>query len=99
MSRRQEQTEARSEESLMKIRTSCRICDGQLESVLSLGDHYVSNFPNPGEDDGIKAPLELVLCDRCHLLQLGHTVPAEAMYRNYWYRSGTNLSMRNALAD
>jgi NDP-4-keto-2,6-dideoxyhexose 3-C-methyltransferase len=83
----------------MKTRTTCRVCDGSLEPVLSLGEHHVSNFPLPGESDGSKAPLELVLCRRCRLLQLKHTVPAETMYRNYWYRSGTNKSMRDALAD
>jgi SAM-dependent methyltransferase len=67
--------------------------------VLDLGAHYVSNFISPGEPDGTKAPLELVLCRRCRLLQLKHTVPAETMYQNYWYRSGTNQTMRNALAD
>ena len=30
---------------------------------------------------------------------LKHTVPADAMYRNYWYCSGTNRTMRAALAD
>ena len=44
-------------------------------------------------------PLELVLCGRCGLLQLKHTVPGEMMYKNYWYRSGTNQTMRNALAE
>lgn len=83
----------------MKTRTTCRVCEGSLEPILSLGEHYVSNFLSPGEPDGMKAPLELVLCRRCHLLQLKHTVPGEAMYRNYWYRSGTNKSMRDALAD
>ena len=83
----------------MICRTTCRVCDGSLEAVLSLGDLYISNFISKGEPDGVKGPLELVLCDRCRLLQLKHTVPAEAMYQNYWYRSGTNQSMRNALTD
>ena len=83
----------------MKTRTTCRVCDGSLEPILSLGEHYVSNFLGPGEGDGIKAPLELVFCRSCRLLQLKHTVPAETMYQNYWYRSGTNKSMRGALAD
>jgi NDP-4-keto-2,6-dideoxyhexose 3-C-methyltransferase len=67
--------------------------------VLSLGELYVSEFPAPGDPDGVKAPLELMLCRRCHLVQLKHTVPAESLYRNYWYRSGTNQTMRDALAD
>jgi SAM-dependent methyltransferase len=83
----------------MITRTTCRVCDSALEPVLDLGAHYVSNFISPGEPDGTKAPLELVLCRRCRLLQLKHTVPAETMYQNYWYRSGTNQTMRNALAD
>jgi SAM-dependent methyltransferase len=66
---------------------------------MSLGEQYISNFLSLGESDGVKAPLELVLCRRCRLLQLKHTVPAETMYRNYWYRSGTNKTMREALAD
>jgi NDP-4-keto-2,6-dideoxyhexose 3-C-methyltransferase len=83
----------------VKARSTCRVCEGALSSVLFLGDQYVSNFVLPEEPDGLKAPLELVLCGRCGLLQLKHTVPAEAMYKNYWYRSGTNQTMRNALAD
>jgi NDP-4-keto-2,6-dideoxyhexose 3-C-methyltransferase len=83
----------------MKERFTCRVCERSLVPVLSLGDHYVSDFINPDEPDGLKAPLELVLCENCHLLQLRHTVPAEALYRNYWYRSGTNQTMRNALSQ
>jgi NDP-4-keto-2,6-dideoxyhexose 3-C-methyltransferase len=80
-------------------RTTCRVCDGALEPILSLGDHYVSDFILPDAPDGTRAPLDLVLCKRCYLLQLRHTVPAEHLYRNYWYRSGTNATMRRALGD
>jgi NDP-4-keto-2,6-dideoxyhexose 3-C-methyltransferase len=83
----------------MITRTTCRVCEGTLEPILSLGEQYVSNFVNPGDKEGIKAPLELMLCNRCNLLQLKHTVPGEHLYQNYWYRSGTNQTMRNALAD
>lgn len=83
----------------MKTRTTCRVCDGALDSVLSLGSQYVSDFPGPDDGNGIKAPLDLVICGQCQLLQLRHTVPPEAMYRNYWYKSGTNQSMRDALGD
>jgi NDP-4-keto-2,6-dideoxyhexose 3-C-methyltransferase len=83
----------------MKTRTTCRVCQNAVASILSLGEQYVSNFVSPEQPDGPKAPLELVLCGHCGLLQLKHTVPAEAMYKNYWYRSGTNQTMRKALAD
>lgn len=83
----------------MKLRAMCRVCDGSLETILSLGELYVSDFISPGAGGGTRAPLELVLCRRCRLLQLKHTVPAEEMYRNYWYRSGTNKTMRDALGE
>ena len=83
----------------MKTWNSCRVCSGSLQPILSLGEQYVSTFLGPDEPDGLRAPLDLVLCSRCRLLQLRHTVPANSMYKNYWYRSGTNQTMRNALAD
>jgi NDP-4-keto-2,6-dideoxyhexose 3-C-methyltransferase len=83
----------------MKTRTSCRVCNGSLHPILSLGDQYISTFLAPEQPDGPKAPLELVLCQQCRLLQLRHTVPGEMMFQNYWYRSGTNQTMRDALAD
>jgi NDP-4-keto-2,6-dideoxyhexose 3-C-methyltransferase len=83
----------------MKAQTACRVCGGSMEPIFSLGEQYVSNFLTPEQPDGMKAPLELVLCSRCWLLQLKHTVPPDAMYQNYWYRSGTNQTMRAALAD
>jgi len=82
----------------MITRKTCRVCESPLKPILTLGDHYVSDFLSPGESGGFKAPLELVLCEKCLLLQLKHTVPAEALYRNYWYRSGTNKTMCDALA-
>ncbi len=84
---------------MLITRTTCRVCDGSLEPILSLGEQYVSNFLDPHESDGEKSPLELVLCVKCHLLQLKHTVPAGNLYQNYWYQSGTNQTMRDALAD
>ena len=83
----------------MKTRTTCRVCESPVDPILSLGEQYVSNFVSQEQPDGPRAPLDLVLCANCGLLQLRHTVPAESMYKNYWYRSGTNQTMRNALAD
>ena len=83
----------------------CRSCQSvNLIEVLSLGSLAVSNFvDNPATQTGIKAPLELILCDPeqggCGLLQLRHTVSSELMYRNYWYRSGINRTMTEELTD
>ena len=52
-----------------------------------------------------KVPLELVRCnpetdeDACGLVQLRHTFPSDIMYTDYWYASGVNQTMRDALAD
>jgi len=83
----------------MKTWTSCRVCGASIDPILSLGDQYVSTFLSPEQPNGPKAPLKLVLCRQCRLLQLQHTVPGDMMYQNYWYRSGTNQTMRDALAD
>ncbi len=83
----------------MKNRTTCRVCNSALDPILDLGEHYVSDFPKPDEPPVNKAPLDLALCKRCRLLQLRHTVDPNEMYRNYWYKSGTNQTMRGALAD
>jgi len=85
----------------IKIRPNCRVCGNQsMQSIFSLGDLYVSNFLSEGEE-GDKAPLDLVLCSvedgGCGLVQLRHTTPHEALYRNYWYRSGINRTMTDEL--
>lgn len=88
-----------------KYRTidKCRVCGYRnLTSILSLGNLYVSDFlDSPDKSKGIKAPLELVLCNvkdgGCGLLQLRDTVSNESLYRNYWYRSGINNTMTNEL--
>lgn len=83
----------------MITRNTCRVCNSPLDPILSLGDQYISTFLGPDRPDGTKAPLELVLCRNCRLLQLRHTVPGDMMYQQYWYKSGTNQTMRDALAD
>jgi NDP-4-keto-2,6-dideoxyhexose 3-C-methyltransferase len=85
----------------VKVRTTCRSCDsGSLESVLDLGDPYISNFVDvPDAALWPRLPLELLLCSKCSLLQLRHTAPAEWLYRRYWYKSGVNASMRAALSN
>lgn len=83
-------------------RTTCRVCgSAALEPTFSLGEQYVSNFVRPeAMSQALRAPLELVLCRGCSLLQLRHTAPQELLYAgHYWYRSGVTATMRAALRD
>lgn len=87
----------------IRVATSCRVCgNNALAPVLSLGDQYVSDFVDTMTENA-SAPLELVICNAseggCGLLQLKHTADQASLYRNYWYRSGINQTMRDALAD
>ncbi len=86
--------------SLYREITACRSCGGKrLETVLDLGNLAVSDFPR--EDGALeRAPLELVVCLDCSLVQLRHTVERDRLYKGqYWYRSGVNPSMVAALKD
>jgi NDP-4-keto-2,6-dideoxyhexose 3-C-methyltransferase len=87
-------------ESVYREVIACRACGGtSLETVLDLGMLCLSGFPKPEEPDPPQAPLELVLCGTCGLAQLRHTVEADRLYREFHYRSGITLTMRQALAD
>lgn len=83
-------------------RTTCRLCgSSSLHDIFSVGEQYINDFvPQERVGKGLKAPLELVMCERCSLLQLRHTAPQELLYaRYYWYRSGVTDTMRRALRD
>ncbi|MDA2936265.1 class I SAM-dependent methyltransferase [Patescibacteria group bacterium AH-259-L05] len=88
----------------------CRICGSYaLTEVLSLGEQFISQgFVESNKDSKLsktKVPLTLVLCDKsknpqgCGLLQLKETTHPDNLYRNYFYRSGTNATMRADLSD
>ncbi len=80
--------------------TRCRVCRSQyITDLYSLGDIYVSDFVAK-PDQGFKAPLDMVMCGHCSLVQLKHTAPQDFMYtRFYWYRSGVTDTMKRALRD
>src|SRR5262245_33933078 len=96
----------------LRYRQTCRVCGSRaLTRVLDLGEqHLQGSFVKPGKElpPLRRVPLELVRCDvtqderACGLLQLRHSTPTEVLYAAYWYRSGTNDTMRNhlrAIAD
>jgi hypothetical protein len=80
----------------------CLLCKNRnLKKIFSLGDLFISNFVKKNKiNKGLKAPLTLMYCSKCTLLQLSHIAPQEIMYKKfYWYRSEVTATMRNALKD
>jgi 2-polyprenyl-3-methyl-5-hydroxy-6-metoxy-1,4-benzoquinol methylase len=88
-------------------RKSCRVCGSHaLTEVISLGgQHLQGSFIKPGKANPSfrKIPMTLLRCDptkdenACGLLQMECTVPPDVLYSAYWYRSGTNHTMRQHL--
>ncbi len=93
----------------IRKRNTCRVCgSASLKKVIDLGPQYLQgSFIKPGKEMPSlrKIDCSLVRCNpeadenACGLLQMEHSVPPEILYAAYWYRSGTNDTMRNHLKD
>ncbi|MBU6157758.1 MAG: class I SAM-dependent methyltransferase [Bacteroidetes bacterium] len=93
----------------VRKRTTCRVCgSSSLTPVIDLGPQYLQgSFVKPGKEmpSTRKINCSLVRCNpqldenACGLLQMEHSVPPEILYAAYWYRSGTNTTMRNHLKN
>lgn len=93
----------------IRKRTTCRVCGSRaLTPVISLGPQYLQgSFVKPGKEmpSQRKIMCSLVRCNpqtdenACGLLQMEHSVPPEILYAAYWYRSGTNKTMRKHLKE
>ena len=91
----------------LTYRKTCRICGSSaLTKVIDLGEqHLQGSFLKPGKEmpPMRKISTELVRCNpmvdenACGLLQTVTSVPPEILYSAYWYRSGTNKTMRDHL--
>jgi len=91
----------------LTFRKTCRICGSSaLTKVIDLGvQHLQGSFVKPEKENPPmrKIPTELVRCDptrdekACGLLQMATSVPPIVLYSAYWYRSGTNQTMRDHL--
>jgi cyclopropane fatty-acyl-phospholipid synthase-like methyltransferase len=77
-----------------------------LKKVIDLGEQYLQgSFFKPGKEEPSlrKIACTLSRCDptqdehACGLLQMEHSVPPSILYAAYWYRSGTNKTMRDHL--
>jgi SAM-dependent methyltransferase len=93
----------------IRKRTTCRVCGSpSLKKVIDLGPQYLQgSFIKPGKEMPSHRMIDcsLVRCNpeldenACGLLQMEHSVPSEILYAAYWYRSGTNNTMRNHLKE
>lgn len=77
----------------------CRACEARaLDDVLDMGMIAISDFVDDDREPD-RAPLTLVQCRRCALVQLRHSVERDRLYRRYFYRSGINETMVAALRN
>ena len=65
-----------------------------MKKLLSLGEHYISDFVDPKDIlKRDKYSLDLYLDEKIGAARLKNVAPKDKMWGKYWYRSGTNLSM------
>src|SRR5687768_11855169 len=91
----------------LTYRKTCRVCGSTaLKPVISLGEqHLQGSFLKVGKEipPMRKIDCSLMRCDptedenACGLLQMRKSVPPSVLYSAYWYRSGTNQTMRSHL--
>ncbi len=95
---------------IIKLLDKCKICGNRdLIEVLTLDEQYLSpTFVLSNENNElaeIKTPLTLVLCDKsknennCGLLQLREITEPDYLYKEYFYRTATNDTMRKDLRE
>jgi hypothetical protein len=78
----------------------CRIANDDLIEIFSLGDLYISDFiEGDASPRGGKEEMKLLLSKESGLLQMEKVVNPDFMYGKYWYRSGTNATMKKELHD
>lgn len=78
-------------------RTTCRACLGtELVEVLNLGEQPSANAFVATDDLGTpepRYPLSLRLCESCGMVQLGHVVPPELLFRSYLFFTSSSKWM------
>ena len=77
----------------------CRIGGDDLEPVIDLGNLYISGFYPEPLAEAPRGRLQIGIGKSSGLLQLMDSVDRPSLYEKYWYRSGTNETMRSQLSD
>src|SRR5256886_6861606 len=77
---------------------SCRGCGSDsLWAFLDLGNQALARFPLKPEEKIPHAPLVLVKCESCSLVQLSESVDRDLLFREFWYQSGISETIRKDL--
>jgi SAM-dependent methyltransferase len=82
--------------------TGCIVTGSEnLVPVINLGNLYPSAFINSPSDAKLfkKEPFVVNYCRSSGMVQLKHVRDYDDMFKEYWYRSGTNSQMKKALDD
>ena len=77
----------------------CRVSNRNIKEIWDLGNFYLSHFYDDQKKDYPSSKLRIGIGEGSNLIQLLESVERDAMYRNYWYLSGTNKTMTKQLKD
>lgn len=81
----------------------CRACgSAELSLVIDLGLQPLANnllAPNDSVADEPRFPLDVQVCEKCWLMQLGFTVPPVRMFADYVYFSSFSAHMLRHAAE
>jgi NDP-4-keto-2,6-dideoxyhexose 3-C-methyltransferase len=76
----------------------CRVCGSEnLWPFLDLGNQPIPRFPKSATEQVPHAPLVLVKCESCELVQLSESVPRDLLFKEFWYQSGISSTIRSDL--
>ena len=79
---------------------NCRSCSTTLHNtIFDIGELKINAFTELPNTDVGSAPLTLMHCESCDLIQLSHTVREQELYENYWYLSRLNKKIVDNLAS
>ena len=81
------------------MKRTCRISGKKLTPIFDLGNLYVTGFYPEITLDAPRGHLQLGIGEESRLVQLCHSVDRDVLYREYWYRSGTNVTMTRQLKE
>ena len=81
------------------MKRTCRISGKRITPIFDLGNLYVTGYYPDISLDAPRGNLQLGIGEESGLVQLCHTVDRDILYREYWYRSGTNVTMARQLKE